>query len=82
MFSQDFKEWWLSTSLALIFASTPEVHSYVDYEDKLRELFSQENRKLSGILRGTFQYLKWVCMRAGKGLFKGHVMTKRGFEWL
>lgn len=83
-FSQDFKKWWFSTALALIFASVLEVHSYVDYEDKLRELelFSWEKRRLLGRLWGIFSNWRGPASEQERNFLQGHVVTEKGFEWL
>ena len=42
---------------------------HFSYEERLRELFSLEKRRLQGDLRIAFQYLKGACEKAGEGLY-------------
>ena len=48
------------------------------YEDRLRELCSQERRRLWGDPRPSFQYLKGVYKKAGGRIFRGVCDRTRG----
>ena len=42
---------------------------HLPYEDRLRELFSLEKRRVQGVLIAALQYLKGAYRKDGEGLF-------------